>query len=117
MKSYFYVYVLELSNGSYYTGYARDPLRRLARHAAGRGSRLVRGLRPRALAGCWRVRGGRSQAMQVEAFVKSRSRAAKELLLAEPASLAGSLRRATGLRLRPLPFLAAIDRRRALTVE
>jgi putative endonuclease len=117
MKPYFYVYVLQLSNGSYYTGYARDPLRRLARHAAGRGSRLARSFRPRALAGCWRVRGGRSEAMRVEAFIKSRSRAAKEQLLREPSSLAGSLRRATGLRLRPLPFLAAIDPGRELNVE
>jgi putative endonuclease len=117
VKPYFYVYVLRLSNGSYYTGYARDPLRRLARHAAGRGSRIARSFRPRALAGCWRVRGGRSEAMRVEAFIKSRPRAAKELLLRDPSSLAASLRRGTGLRLRPLPFLAAIDRRRELDVE
>jgi putative endonuclease len=117
MKPCFYVYVLELSNGSYYTGYTRDPLQRLAQHAAGRGSRLARSFRPRALAGCWRVRGGRSEAMRVEAFIKSRSRPAKQLLLREPASLAGSLRLATGLRLRPLPFLAAIDQRRARNVE
>jgi hypothetical protein len=55
--------------------------------------------------------------MRVEAFIKSRSRPAKQLLLREPASLAGSLRLATGLRLRPLPFLAAIDQRRARNVE
>jgi hypothetical protein len=53
----------------------------------------------------------------VEAFIKSRPRAAKQLLLREPASLAAELRRATGLRLRPLPYLAAIDRRRAVNVE
>jgi putative endonuclease len=117
VKPYFYVYVLELSNGSYYTGYARDPLERLARHTAGKGSRLVRSFPLRALAGCWRVRGGRSAAMRVEAFIKSRPRAAKELLLREPSSLAAGLRRATGLRLRPLPCLAAIDRRRGVNVE
>jgi putative endonuclease len=117
MKPYFYVYVLELSNGSYYTGFAQDPLKRLARHAAGRGSRLARSFRPRALAGCWRVRGGRAEAMRVEAFIKSRPRAAKELLLREPSSLAASLRRATGLRLRPLPFLAALDQGGAANVK
>ena len=117
MRQYFYVYVLLLANGSYYTGYARDPLERLARHAAGRASRLTRSFRPRALAGCWRVRGGRSEAMRVEAFIKSCPRATKELLLSEPCSLAGKLRRATGLRLRPLPFLAAIDQRRDVNVD
>lgn len=117
MKPYFYVYVLQLSNGSYYTGYARDPMQRLARHAAGRASRLTRSFRPRALAGCWRVRGGRSEAMRVEAFLKSCPRATKELLLREPSSLAGRLRRATGLRLRPLPFLAAIDQLGEVNVD
>jgi putative endonuclease len=117
MNPYFYVYVLELSNGSYYTGYARDPLRRLVRHASGRGSRLVRSFRPRSLAGCWRIRGGRSEAMRVEAFIKSCPRAAKELLLREPASLAARLRQATGMRLRPFPFLTAIDQGGGLTVD
>ncbi len=116
-KTYLYVYVLRLANGSYYTGYARDPLERLARHAAGRGSRLARSFRPLQLAGCWRVRGGRSEALRVEAFIKSRSRAGKELLLREPSRLAAGLRQATGLRLRPLPCLAAIDRCRAVNVE
>jgi putative endonuclease len=112
MRDYFYVYVLELANGSYYTGCARDPLARLARHAAGKGSRLARSFPPRGLAGCWRLGGGRAAAQRVEAFIKSRPRAAKQLLLREPASLAAELRRATGLRLRPLPYLAAIDQRR-----
>ena len=107
MKPYLYVYVLRLANGSYYTGFARDPSERLARHAAGRGSRLVRSFRPLELAACWRVRGGRSEAQRVEAFLKSRPRADKELLVREPSLLAASLRRATGLRLRPLPCLEA----------
>jgi hypothetical protein len=63
------------------------------------------------------VRGGRSEALRVEAFIKSCRRPAKELLLREPSSLAGRLRRATGLRLRPLPFLAAIDQRREVNVD
>jgi putative endonuclease len=113
MSAYFYVYVLLLANGSYYTGYARDPLERLGRHSAGRGSRLARSFPPRALAGCWRVRGGRSEAMRVEAFIKACPRAVKELLLRDPSSLAARLRRQTGSRLRPLPFLAFLDPRAA----
>jgi len=117
MKQYFFVYVLQLANGSYYTGYARDPLQRLGRHAAGRASRLTRSFRPVRLAGCWRIRGGRSEAQRVEAFIKSCPRAEKELLLREPAGLAARLRRATGLRLRPFPFLAALDQRGAVNVD
>jgi hypothetical protein len=55
--------------------------------------------------------------MRVEAFIKSCPRATKELLLCEPSSLAGRLRRATGLRLRPLPFLAAIDQPGEVNVD
>jgi putative endonuclease len=117
MRRYFFVYVLLLANGSYYTGYARDVLQRLGLHAAGRASRLTRSFRPVRLAGCWRIRGGRSEALRVEAFIKACPRADKELLLREPASLAVRLRRGTGLRLRPFPFLAALDQRGAVNVD
>jgi putative endonuclease len=103
VSRHFFVYMLCLSNGSYYTGYARDIQERLARHREGRASRLTRSFRPLTLAGCWRLRGGRSEALRVEAFIKRCPRSAKESLLAEPGKLGSWLRRQTGLRLRPQP--------------
>jgi len=99
-----YVYLLELSNGAYYAGYAADPRRRYQSHLRGRGSRLARSFPPVRLVQCWRVRGGRSSAQRVEAFLKSCSRADKERLANDPQLLAVWLRQRTAVRLRPRPF-------------
>ena len=37
-----WVYILECSDGSYYTGYSRDPEKRLAQHQTGSASRYTR---------------------------------------------------------------------------
>ncbi len=37
-----WVYILECSDGTYYTGYSRDPEARLAQHQAGSASRYTR---------------------------------------------------------------------------
>ncbi|MFQ5921545.1 MAG: GIY-YIG nuclease family protein [Anaerolineales bacterium] len=37
-----WVYILECSDGTYYTGYSRDPEARFAQHQAGRASRYTR---------------------------------------------------------------------------
>ena len=105
MSEHFFVYLLELRGGALYTGHTRDIAERLRRHAQGSGSRLTRNFRPLRLARCWRLRGGRATAMRVEAFIKSRPRAEKLDLVRNPTLLGRLLRRETGLRLRPAPFL------------
>jgi putative endonuclease len=97
------VYLLLLSNGSYYAGFARDVRQRYQRHLQGSGSRLARSFPPVRLAQCWQVRGGRSQAQQVEAFLKSCTRTDKHRLVSDPALLAEWLRQRRGLRMRPKP--------------
>jgi putative endonuclease len=42
----FYCYILECSDGSYYTGWSMDPDRRLAQHNRGTGARYTRSRRP-----------------------------------------------------------------------
>lgn len=97
------MYLLVLSNGSYYAGYAGDVRQRYQRHLRGAGSRLTRSFPPVRLAQCWRVRGGRSRAQQIEAFLKSCTRADKHRLVSEPDLLAVWLRQRRGLRVRPKP--------------
>jgi putative endonuclease len=97
------VYLLVLANGAYYAGYAGDVQQRLQRHLRGTGSRLTRSFPPVRLAQCWRVSGGRSRAQQIEAFLKSCSRADKHRLASEPDLLAVWLRQRRGLRVRPKP--------------
>ena len=41
-----WVYILECSDGTYYTGYSRDPEARLAQHQTGRASRYTRSRLP-----------------------------------------------------------------------
>ncbi len=43
---WWFVYVVECRDGTYYTGVARDVERRLAEHNAGRGARYTRGRGP-----------------------------------------------------------------------
>jgi putative endonuclease len=45
-RSPHFVYIVRCADGSLYTGYARDPLARVALHNAGKGARYTRGRRP-----------------------------------------------------------------------
>jgi putative endonuclease len=73
------VYLARCADGSYYCGYARDPLKRLAAHNAGKGSKSVRGKLPVRLAflRSFRTKG---DALRFEARVKQRSHAEKREL-------------------------------------
>jgi putative endonuclease len=42
----FYCYILECSDGSFYTGWSSDPERRLREHNSGKGARYTRSRRP-----------------------------------------------------------------------
>ena len=42
----FYCYILECSDGTYYTGWSTDPQRRLRQHNSGNGARYTRSHRP-----------------------------------------------------------------------
>jgi putative endonuclease len=42
----FYCYILECSDGSFYTGWSTDPERRLTQHNRGTGARYTRSRRP-----------------------------------------------------------------------
>jgi putative endonuclease len=59
------VYLLECADGRVYTGIARDPHKRYAEHAAGKGARFTRSNPPRRLLGWTRV-ASRSEALRLE---------------------------------------------------
>ena len=46
MNMAFYCYILECSDGTYYTGWSTDPERRLREHNSGAGARYTRSRRP-----------------------------------------------------------------------
>lgn len=75
------VYILRCGDGSLYTGIAVDLPRRLAAHAAGRGSRYVASRRPFRLAYSEGAR-SRSAALRREAQIKAMTRPQKLGLVA-----------------------------------
>jgi putative endonuclease len=81
--SCYYVYMLLLSNGSFYTGYTVDVDKRVYAHVSGRGSKCVRAFPPQKILCVWKSP-KRNEAMSVEALVKRMSRAEKELIVEKP---------------------------------
>lgn len=86
--NHYYVYVLNCSNGSYYTGYTNNLARRYQEHLAGTAKcKYTRSFKPLGIASCWRIYGAKAMAMKVERYIKQLSRAEKQDLLASPKQL------------------------------
>jgi len=75
-----YVYVIECSDGSFYTGYTTDVQRRVAEHDDGEGAKYTRGRTPVELLHTESFE-SRSAAMRREAEIKGFSRGRKERLV------------------------------------
>jgi len=78
----YFLYILRCSDDSLYTGIARDLKRRLADHAAGKGSKYVRSRLPFELV-YKKAFLSKSRAMKRELFVKSLSRKDKLELIGD----------------------------------
>ncbi len=76
----YFCYILECSDGTYYTGWTTDPSRREAQHNAGRGARYTRPRRPVKLVYVEELP-NRAAAMQRERAIKKLKRAVKERLV------------------------------------
>jgi putative endonuclease len=76
-----FVYLARCSDGSLYTGIARDVAARIALHDAGRGARYTRGRGPLTLCAKKRCR-SKSEALRLELAIKRLSRDAKLTLTA-----------------------------------
>ena len=79
-----YVYVLECSDGTYYTGYTTDVERRVAEHNEGTAAKYTRGRRPVELIHA-ETYDTKSDAMQREHAIKQLRRPAKEQLIQKDA--------------------------------
>ncbi|WP_347861779.1 GIY-YIG nuclease family protein [Salimicrobium sp. PL1-032A] len=77
-----YVYILECSDGTYYTGYTNDLQARIKKHESGEGAKYTRGRSPFTLmfSECF---ASKSAAMKEEYRIKRLSRASKERLIRE----------------------------------
>ena len=72
----FYMYVLECADGTLYTGYTTDVIKRLATHNAGKGAKYTRARLPVNLL-YQETFPTKSEAMRAEALFKRKSRQAK----------------------------------------
>ncbi len=75
-----YVYILQCSDGTYYTGYTRDLAGRLKKHNEGKASRYTRGRLPVQYV-YWEVAESHSQGLKREIIIKKMRRSAKEQLI------------------------------------
>ena len=80
MRKTWYVYVLELGDGTLYTGITTDLAARIARHAAGRGAKYTRG-RGGARLRYWESFPAKGAALSREAAIKRLARTKKLALL------------------------------------
>jgi len=77
----YYCYIVECSDGTYYTGWSTDPQRRLRQHNNGRGARYTRSHRPVRLVYVEECT-DRSTAMKRERAIKTLKRRGKKKLIA-----------------------------------
>lgn len=76
----FYTYIVECSDGTYYTGYTTDLEKRICAHNQKRGAKYTRSRTPVKLV-YQETSGTKSLAMQREAAIKRLSRKEKEKLI------------------------------------
>ncbi|NME83545.1 GIY-YIG nuclease family protein [Clostridium sp. SM-530-WT-3G] len=75
-----YVYILECSDGTFYTGWTNDLEKRIRMHSEGKGAKYTKGRGPLKLVHCEEFE-SRSDAMRREYEIKQLKRSEKILLI------------------------------------
>ena len=75
-----FAYVLQCSNGAFYTGYTTDVAKRIAAHNAGKGAKYTRAHLPVTLLASW-LFSSKVDALRAEHAIKQLSRAQKVRLI------------------------------------
>lgn len=102
---FYWVYMLECENGSFYTGYTKDLQARYLQHLHGKGgAKYTKANKPVGIASCWQLKGSAGIAMKIEHFIKSKKRREKEHLVESPESLGGLFFDSTGIEIELLVF-------------
>ena len=76
----YFCYILECSDGTYYTGWSTDPQRRLRQHNRGAGARYTRSRRPSRLVYMEELP-DKSSALKRERAIKTLSHSGKQRLI------------------------------------
>jgi predicted GIY-YIG superfamily endonuclease len=83
---FWWIYLLERADGSWYTGISTDPRRRFEQHRSGKGAKANKVSVPRRLVTLEPI-GAYADALRREAQIKRLSKARKRLYAADPGSL------------------------------
>ncbi|MCK4907084.1 MAG: GIY-YIG nuclease family protein [Spirochaetes bacterium] len=87
-KKDYCVYILELENGKFYTGYTTDIERRYREHQQGTAkSKITRSFKPLKIAQKWNLNCTSGMALKIENLIKKQSRKTKEKLVTNPEKL------------------------------
>ena len=82
MSTQYTVYILECSNGAYYTGYTTDLERRYQEHLEGSTKcKYTRSFPPVGIAASWQFEMELSQALKLEKAIKALSKPEKKVLV------------------------------------
>ena len=86
--NYYWLYILECENGSYYTGYTKNLAKRYEQHLNGRANaKYTRSFKPKRIAQCWKLYDSIGIVLKVERFIKTQSRKIKTELIQNPYEL------------------------------
>lgn len=84
----YFIYILECSNGAYYSGYTTDLVRRYQEHCNGSPKcKYTRSFPPQRVAAFWQVMGDLSLALKVEREIKRLSKSEKMRIINRPREL------------------------------
>jgi putative endonuclease len=85
----YYLYILECSNNSLYTGYTTDIKRRYQEHSRGSAKcKYTRSFPPKCIAACWQFGAAeKGEILSLEKTLKKLSRLQKQQLILEPEEL------------------------------
>ena len=86
----FYNYILQCHDGTLYSGYTTDPVKRLNAHNRGRGAKYTRSRIPVKIAALWQW-DNRSSAMKAEYRIKRMQRSEKLRLISGTSLLEGAI--------------------------
>jgi len=85
---YYWLYILQVKNGNYYTGYTGNLARRYGDHVKGTGGcKYTRAFPPLKIARSWKIFADRGMLLKIESLIKRQRRKRKTLLINNPESL------------------------------
>lgn len=87
-SEHYWLYILQVKNGNYYTGYTSNLARRYREHVMGTGGcKYTRAFPPLKIVRSWKIFADKGILLKIESLIKKQRRRDKTLLINNPESL------------------------------